>query len=205
MHGGLDRSLDQIDLLQVHNTVSANLLAELFDCMEDLTVRGLVRYWGSTVYEEIDAEQVVESGRFHTVQVPFSLLDQRMRRRLFPACLNRGIGLVFRSVFLKGILSHRHANLPPKLDQLQPQVVRLNDVAQDSGLTLAELAFRFAAFAPCDHITLFGTTSVEETEENLAMLRRGPLGADVLDALAELEFDDELLTPVYSTAGWTMP
>ena len=197
--------LDCILLLQLHSALTTHLVPELFECMEQLTSRGLVRHWGTTVYEEADAEAIVASGKFSTLQVPFNVIDQRMRLRLFPSCLGSGMGLVFRSVFLKGILSHRHTNLPPELAKLQLEVVKMDAVARAAGITLAELAFRFAAFAPFDQVTLFGSTSIEETAENLELVRRGPLGDDVISALAELAIDDELLEPVYTTPGWTIP
>ncbi len=197
--------LEQIVVMQVHNLLAGHLVDELFTCMERLTGRGLVRFWGATVYEEVDAAQIVASGRFNTLQVPFSILDQRMSTAVFPAGMAAGMGLVFRSVFLKGILTHRYADLPEELAPLRARVARLDTVAREAGVSLAELAFRFAAFAPFGQVTLFGSSSAAETTQNLELLRRGPLADDLIAAIAALDFDEELLAPVYSTMGWGRP
>jgi aryl-alcohol dehydrogenase (NADP+) len=198
--------LDCIDLLQFHNAVSAQVTPELFECMDGMTKRGMIRYWGATVYAEADAVKIAEaSDRFRTLQAPYSILDQRLADRMFPLCRDKGMGLVFRSAFLKGILSHRYTSLPPELSGIQGLAKKADAIAQSAGMTLPELALRFAAFSPFEQVTLFGGSSVKETEANLETLRRGPLPDDVFDALTELSAGDDLLDPVYSTLGWELP
>jgi aryl-alcohol dehydrogenase-like predicted oxidoreductase len=67
------------------------------------------------------------------------------------------------------------------------------------GISLPELAFRYVAHSPFGDVTLFGTTSSEELQENLAAFSAGPLPADVIRNIAAIEVADQRLL---SPANW---
>ena len=196
--------LEIIDLLQIHNAEAPLVVPELLETMDDLSSRGLVRYWGATTYGESHSLDILSTpDHFRTLQVAYSLLDQRLEKRVFPRCQELGVGLVIRSAFLKGVLSHRAQDLPPSLSELRQEAMNAGNIARAAGMDLPALALRFAAFCPYAHTTLFGTTSIAETKANLATIDKGPLPPEVVAQLNSLRVDDEqLLGPVYETPGW---
>ena len=206
--GSLRRlGLDSLDLMQIHNAVPDLMNSDLAEVMDRLTERGMVRHWGGTTYGETDALGLLDfPGLLQAIQMTYSVLDRAAEKQFFPRCREQRVGLVLRSVFLKGILSHRVDNLPHELAALEPELRKAEKLARGAGITLAELAFRFAAFCPDAHVTLFGTTSFEETKANVLAFEKGPLPPDLLRALDDLRSsDEELLRPVFTTPGWKLP
>lgn len=198
--------LEALDLLQIHSAEAAYMGPELLEAMDDLSSRGLVRYWGATTYGETNAMDVLAlPGSFYTLQVAYSMLDRQQEKKVFLCCREQGTGLVLRSVFLKGVLSGRALDLPAELSGLRREALKANQIAASAGMDLPELALRFATFCPYAHTTLFGTTSIAETQANLAAVKKGPLPPEVLEQLNNLRVNDEqLLNPVYSTTGWAI-
>jgi aryl-alcohol dehydrogenase-like predicted oxidoreductase len=172
--------------------------------MDNLSSKGIVRHWGATTYWESDAlDTLAIPGRIRTLQVAYSLLDQRLEKRLFPHCKKQKTAVILRSIFLKGALSHRAGNLPPELSDLRQESQKAGRIADAAGIRLPALALRFVAFNPHVQITLFGTTSIAETKANTAAFQEGPLPLDVIEQLNHLRVDDEqMLKPVYLTPGW---
>ncbi|MBN97747.1 MAG: hypothetical protein CME16_00660 [Gemmatimonadetes bacterium] len=196
--------LDALDLLQFHNAEGKFISPDFFETMHNLCRRGMVKYWGATTYGEANGMDILSSGGdFSTLQTTYSLLDRRLEKRLFPACKVRDTALILRSVFLKGILSDQAEALPTELADLQSEARKTAQIAAAAGLTLPKMALRFAAFCPYATVTLFGTTSIGETNANIEALEEGPLPAEVIEQLNELRIDDEqLLAPAYSSPGW---
>ena len=196
--------LDALDLVQFHNAQGDHIGPDFLETMWDLSRRGLVKYWGATTYGEENGIDILSSGgNFRTLQTTYSLLDQRLEKRLFPMCKKRNTALILRSVFLKGILSDQAGALPIELADLKSEAGKAAQIAAAVGLTLPQMALRFAAFCPYATVTLFGTTSISETKANIEALEEGPLPCEVLEQLNKLRIDDEqLLAPVYSSPGW---
>jgi aryl-alcohol dehydrogenase-like predicted oxidoreductase len=56
----------------------------------------------------------------------------------------------------------------------------------DLGMSLPELALRFVISNPAISTTLMGARSVEEVEQNVRSVEKGPLPEDMLDAIAAI-------------------
>jgi aryl-alcohol dehydrogenase-like predicted oxidoreductase len=189
--------LDSLDLLQLHSAEEACVTDGLLALMDDLTRRGWVRYWGVSTYgQAAPLEALGYPGYFRALQVAYSLLDRRLDDRVLPACGRLGVGVIFRSVLLQGVLSDRWRQLPPHLAPLQTAAQAAAALAQQSGMTLAELAVRFALHHPHAHTVLFGSTSPAELAANLKAAAAGPLPADVVTAIQRIVVSDtDLLHP----------
>lgn len=187
--------LEILDLLQIHAGSADSLtIGELFQVMDRLSARGLVRHWGATTYgEEAPLQALEHPQRFRTLQVAYNLLDRRLESRVFPACWEKGVGLVLRSIFLKGALSQRHSALPERLGPLREAARRAGEVAAALGISLSALALRYAAFAPQPHVTLCGTADVGELEADVQAFAAGPLPAAALEQLRAIRVEDETL------------
>ena len=189
--------VDGLDLVQLHSLDARFATPELLDLLAHYCQRGWVRYWGVTTYgEEAPLNALDHPELISALQIPYSALDRQMERKVFPRARAQGTGIVLRSIFLQGVLSHRLDSLPASLASLSPLAAPLLRLARDAGMELAELALRFAAFAPGAHSTIFGTTSVSELEANIRAVEAGPLLPDLVAAVRAIAVaDSTLLNP----------
>ena len=189
--------LDHLVLVQLHSIQGPFVNEALLRALENLHTKGLVSHWGVTTY---GTEAPLEAQRFpeyfRVLQVPYNMLDRDLDKILFPQIQQQSIGLVLRSVFLQGILSERYLGLGPQLASLKEAAQQLADLAKASGITLAQLALRYAAYTPVVHTTLFGTTIRTEVAANCRTVEMGPLTVDIVQAIRAIEVkDSDLLNP----------
>ena len=190
--------VDVLDLVQLHSLDTRFATPELLDLLAQYCRRGWVRYWGVTTYgEEAPLNALEHPELISALQIPYSALDRRMERKVIPRAQAQGTGVVLRSIFLQGVLSHRLDALPASLGwPVSFGRSPAKRLAQDAGMDLAELALRFAAFASGAHSTIFGTTSVSELEANIRAVEAGPLPPDLVAAVRTIEVaDSTLLNP----------
>lgn len=196
---------DYVDVWQVHN-IDAELLArrdvvaEVFDWAKR---SGNVRAVGGSTYGVEMPLAAIESGLFDMLQVTFSVLDQRLADQVFPAAAERHVGILARSILLKGALTARGDFLPGRLAALRERSQAFRDLvaASDLGVSPAQVAIAFGLVHPQIHSVLVGVRSEWELHEALRAVDV-ELPADLLEQLHTLRLDDaNLLNP----ATWGIP
>ncbi len=196
-------ALDQLPLVMLHSQQGPFTHPALFEALEIFCARGWVCQWGVSTYGTVAPLHALEFPTvFAALQVPFNVLDRQCEQLLFPRAAACGTGIVVRSIFLQGILGERFPQLPSALAPLVEAVQALVQLADQAGLSLAELAFRFAAFHPGLQIALFGTTSQTELSANLQYFEAGPLPADLLTRLKEITLSE---TRLLNPSTWPSP
>ncbi len=184
--------LECIDLMQIHSVLPPFVTDELLETMDGISNSGRVRYWGVTTYgEDAPFEALTAGGRFRTAQIAYSALDRTLERRVIPRLHEQGVGLILRSMFLQGALSPVWTKLPEQLHDLRGACSQVEDLAEQTGLSMSELALRYAAFQPRPAVAVFGTLNMDEIDANVARIEAGPLPADVIDALERITVEDE--------------
>ncbi len=112
-----ERSLERlstgtIDLYQLHNPSLEQIRAgAAVGVLEVLKKEGKIRFIGISVHTEAEALAALEDPRVDALQVIYNLLDQRMRKRVFPEALRRGVGILAREPLASGLLSEKY---PPE-------------------------------------------------------------------------------------------
>jgi 1-deoxyxylulose-5-phosphate synthase len=192
---------DHIDLLMIHSA-PIELIAGVEPILETLHAMqraGLVRYVGASVYGEAGST-ALKHGGFDCLQIAYNALDRVSETGLLPAAASKGIGIVVRSVLLKGALTSRHRDLPPSLHVLKQSVQALETLAHAAGMSLPEIAFRYVLGA--DVIALCGTARCEELQAAVEYANRGPLTPDLRNEVAKIE----LAEPKWLNPGnWDLP
>ncbi|HEY5346969.1 MAG TPA: aldo/keto reductase, partial [Rhizomicrobium sp.] len=124
------------------------------------------------------------------MQVPFSLLDQRLLQDGALAALkDLGVEIHARSIFLQGLLFLAPERLPEKLKHAAPMLARLHARLREANATPLAAALSFARAQENLDYALVGVTSLAELEE---ILGAAPVSLDWTD----FALDDELvLTP----------
>lgn len=197
--------IDYVDIWQIHNVDAAlldhrDVVAEVF---ADARRSGKVRAVGGSAYGADLPLAALETDLFDMLQVTYSVLDQRLADRVFPAAAERGVGVVVRSILLKGALTARGDYLPDYLKELRTRSRQFRGLVAETGLNVSpvQVAIAFGLAHPQIHSVLIGVRSEWELREALgAVAVRLP--NDLLEQLYGLRLDDaELLNP----STWGIP
>lgn len=188
---------ETLDLVQIHNAGAADFRdSVLVDALRSAQLRGQVRFLGATVYEPEMALAALECAAIDVIQIPCNVLDRRFLAAAVPAAGAAGIGVIARSILLKGALTPTARHLPPELSALRSAA---GLVAQAAGGTLDDLpgiAIRGCLGVAGLDTLLLGMRSVAELETALAAEAQGPLPASQASALEAIrQTDTAMLDP----------
>ena len=128
--------LHQADKDIIHND-------EIRAIFETLRQRGLIRATGLSTYTVEETKLAIDSKAWNVIQIPFNLMDQR-QAALFPLAVSQGVGLVVRSVLLKGLLSSRGRDLHPALHQVEAHIQKYKALLDSSTQHISTVATKFA-------------------------------------------------------------
>jgi aryl-alcohol dehydrogenase-like predicted oxidoreductase len=190
----------------------AQVKQQVVPAFQALRQAGKTRFLGITAVGDTDAlHQVIDSGAFDSAQVSYNMLNPSAATalppnypaqdydHLFDHTTKAGVGVVGIRVLAAGALSgtaerHPTASSPPapigsahSYDVDLARARRLLPLVSDGfASSLAEAAIRFAITHPAMGTILVGMATVEEFEDSLAAVQKGPLPQAALDRLAGL-------------------
>jgi aryl-alcohol dehydrogenase-like predicted oxidoreductase len=173
---GLSRSLERlqrssIDTLLFHRVtdLDRNDAEELLEAAEELKRVGLTRRLGVSVYESADLDVVLRRGSWDVVQVPLSIVDQRLIKSGHLARLARaGIEVHVRSVFLQGLLLCPPEDLPDFAAPFASALSRLRERSRGLGISPLELCLASVRRLPEVSLCLIGLSGLGDLEQALA-------------------------------------
>jgi L-galactose dehydrogenase/L-glyceraldehyde 3-phosphate reductase len=189
------------------------VLDDVVPAFERLRQAGKIRFLGLTAVGDTEAlHQVIDSGKFDSAQVVYNMLNPSAASGLpanYPAqdygrLLDRskaaGTGVIGIRVLAGGALSgsaerHPIASPPPapigSAMSYEADVARARRleplVAEGFAASLTEAATRFALSQPAIGTILVGIATLEQFEEALKAVEKGPLPAAALDRLSALQ------------------
>ena len=218
---------DWIDLYQIHRPEQDTDIDETLGALSDLVRAGKVRAIGSSTFppsQIVEAQWTAERRgreRFMCEQPPYSMLVRGVENEVLPVCERYGMGVIPWSPLAGGYLSgrYRKGEEPPKSSRAErlPQrfdlsipanrrkfdaAVALGELAEDSGMTLIEMALAFVIRHPAVTSAIIGPRTMEHLESQLPAA-----GAELSDAV--LDRIDEIVPPGTNLnpadAGWSNP
>jgi aryl-alcohol dehydrogenase-like predicted oxidoreductase len=204
---------DWIDLYQVHRPDPETDIEETLGGLTDLVHQGKVRYIGGSTFP---ASAIVEAQwaarrrglqRMVTEQPPYSILVRAIEADVLPTCSRYGMGVMSYSPLTGGWLSgrwrkgtgqqssSRAGRLPERFDLAQPAnqrkldaVEELAQLADETGITLIQLAIAFVLRHPAITAALVGPRTLDQLDGQLAAV-------DVVLDDAVLDRIDEIVAP----------
>jgi aryl-alcohol dehydrogenase-like predicted oxidoreductase len=187
---------DIIDLLYIHNATPELIqCGEIVEIMQRAQQAGYVRFIGATTYGEAAPLAVLKDGHFDCVQVAYNLLDRQFEERVLPLAKENDVGLVIRSVLLKGALTYRYPHLPEELRELRTAVEQVNSLCGDQDSSLPELAYRFVLAQSAVSTALVGTSRVPELQEIVSFAGHRALPQELLKDIREIIVSPDQLNP----------
>jgi aryl-alcohol dehydrogenase-like predicted oxidoreductase len=212
--------LERIALLQIHNSITTeagsqptsitpgHVLAAggVLEELVRLRQKGLVAQLGLTGLGEPAAlRQVIDSGEFGTIQIPFNLLNSSAGQAvpaafsetdhgdLISHCGRRGMGVFAIRVFAGGALigqppsPHTRKTAFFPLDLYQRDLRRAEQLPAmlPEGMSRHETAVRFALSHPAVSSAIVGLATPAEVDDATRFAAAGPLDARLLAALRD--------------------
>lgn len=160
--------------------------------------RGLIRAIGVSVVSVDEAGDAIEDADVQLIQVPASLLDQRLARSgFFESAAARGVEVFVRSIFLQGAAHLAVNRLPPYLGELRPVLAALDRLAFGAGIQRAALFLAWARLRLPSARIIVGCDTASQLQQNLSnwvyASTLAPLVSVAADAVPTLP--DEVLDP----------
>lgn len=136
------------------------------DKIKELQQKGLIKYFGVSIYTSRDFEYAIKNDAIQIIQIPFNIFDQRaLQERWFDIAKENNKLIFIRSVFLQGLLLMD--TLPPYLQKAKEEISKLKLLSEEFGLSKVELALSFAESVGANSIILFGCETLEQAKENI--------------------------------------
>jgi aryl-alcohol dehydrogenase-like predicted oxidoreductase len=158
---------DHVDVFMLHQgdvgILQNNDVAEIF---AELKRSGKTRATGVSTYTPAETEMAITSGNWDVIQLPFNLMDQR-QLSLFSLAAEKGVGIVVRSVLLKGLLSDRGKNLHPALKGVEDHLSNYRQVLSSEWNDLPTAATKFALSFKEVSSVLVGIDRMEYLQKSL--------------------------------------
>ena len=184
---------DYIDLYQIHRYDEHTDLEEILFTLTELVRQGKIRYFGSSMFPPdriVESHWVAETRnllRFRCEQPWYSIFSREIERFVLPICHRYGMGVITWSPLDGGFLSGKYkakqdltpdsrigkfaarfmGGFDPEAELYQRKLAlvgELTQVAQQAGITLAQLAVAFVLEHPYVTSTIIGPRTMEHLE-----------------------------------------
>ena len=193
--------LDHVDIMLIavadqpeyYDAVVEDLIPELHRQKE----LGKIRFIGSSEQTRSDGahtwlQRVLSTDVVDVVMVGHNMINQSARHSIFPTCIADNIGVV--NIFTVRNLFWNPTRLKEVLDDLvQRQLLAPDETGDHPALswlleeadceTLVEAAYRYAAYTEPVSTVMCGTIKIEELEENIPSIEKGPLPTAAIERL----------------------
>ena len=201
IYGSVEESLEKlqfnmIPILQLHQTIDELYKNDDFwRVIHQLKEDKLIDLFGVSVYELPETKFITQNYNdcVDFFQIPYNVFDRRfddIQKELD----ENSIGLVSRSTFLKGVIPCSMDDTPKCLNDIKPFKQKLQDLANECGCSVAELASVFVYYNDYINSTILGVNSPEELESNIKSIDK--FDKNILKNIDfdSLKIDDDYLT-----------
>jgi aryl-alcohol dehydrogenase-like predicted oxidoreductase len=200
---------DHVDVYLVHWPDRTTPFAETMGALDEIVAAGKVRFVGLSNFAPAEIAACNEIRRVDVVQYGWNMFDRRMQTEVLPYCAEHGIGFMAYGSLAFGLLTGtftedhdfgaadwraRQGNMgaikmfralfgPEKFVDNVRAVEELKGIAARRGVSLPQLALRWALEHPAVSTALVGCRTVAEVDDNA-----GAVGWEIgPDDLAEID------------------
>ncbi len=191
INGSLKRlQTDYVDLYQAHRYDYETPLEETMEAFADIVRQGKALYIGVSEWKASEIRAAAELARELKIQLvsnqpQYSMLWRVIEAEVIPACEELGIGQIVWSPIAQGVLTGKYkpSEQPPPgsratdaqgsqfiqrflRDDVLTRVQQLRPLAEDAGLTMAQLAIAWVLQHPNVSAAIIGATRPEQVTEN---------------------------------------
>lgn len=194
---------DYVDVFMLHQAdleiLNNDDVKEIFT---KLKASGKTRVIGASTYTAEETKKAIEKG-WEVIQVPFNLMDQRQGQN-FRHAKENGVGIVIRSVLMKGLLSDKGRGLHPALQDVENHIKKYHGLLTDDITEISTLATKFALSFNEASSVLVGIDRPEYLDKALFAVSGKLLNQIDLSKAKDLAYPDPdfLNLPKWDRMGW---
>lgn len=195
---------DYLDIFMLHQSdveiLENPVIADVFASLKE---SGKVKFTGASTYTHQETHLAISSGNWNIIQLPFSLLDQQ-HAQYFEKAKEKGIGVIVRSVLMRGLLSDRGTNLHPALAKVENHIKTYNTLLDTQFLDLPTLATKFALSFDNISAVLIGIDKESYLEKALATANGEYMQLELFNKAKKMAFPetDFLNLPYWDKMEW---
>ena len=195
---------DYLDVFMIHYADDGILdneeVAEIFNRLKK---RGLVRAIGVSVYRPEETGKAIRNGTWDMIQLPFNLMDQSHGAFLGEAA-EKKIGIVARSVLMRGMLTDRRPQLHAALLNVEQHIDGYRQYLVPETRELPQLATRFVLQQEAIASVLVGIDKAAYLDAALHTLECSGLDKDLMRVLKSRAYPDPgfLNLAEWDKKGW---
>ena len=199
LEGSLKRlGVDAIDYYQLHNPNVENMAAEdSYALLDQARDDGKIKHWGVSVNTVEECDLAVEQNKPATLQMEYNVISQEAAPA-FARAKAANVGVISRVPMKRGFLSgrideafefaegDRRKNIlsPENIQKFQGQLNRVQEVAENLGISPAQAAIRFCVSNENVSCVIPGIRTPEQAAQNAAC--GDPLPAEVVKRMREV-------------------
>ncbi|MEI6207212.1 MAG: aldo/keto reductase [Desulfuromonadales bacterium] len=193
---------DYLDVYQLHDPLIDYLEEhpEVFETLEHLRKEGKIRVAGISLRNPADSLIAVTRLGFKSIQVNFSLVDQRaLELDIFSICHAHGAGIIVRTPLCFGFLTgqygasdlyhdgdHRKRWKPEQISRWAEAYKLFTAELAAEEQTNAQIALRYVLSYDAVSTTIPGMLTDGQVRENAASSQSGPFSAPILKRFSEI-------------------
>lgn len=171
---------DYIDLLQIHWPDSTTAISETMEALEMLIQQGKIRAAGVCNYSVDQLKEASATLTLASNQVSYSMLNRSIEHDLVPYALENQTGIIAYSPMERGLLTgkyltentlkhddHRNGYFSQfDLEKVKNLIATLEPIAQNKGVTIAQLVLRWTTLQPAITVVLAGARNAAQSIAN---------------------------------------
>jgi len=195
---------DYLDLYYLHRPDYLTRIGETLEAMDEVVRAGKVRYAATSNYAAWQLCRILWTCEKRGYQPPmisqpmYNLLARGIEQEYVPFCKEFGVSLVVFNPLAGGMLTAKQPRERPlegtRFDSYQLYLDRywhpacfdavdaLRGVAETAGRTLVDLSLNWLLDHTATDCVILGASKIEQLEESLDALGRGPLAAETVAA-----------------------
>ena len=198
--------LDYVDIFYSHRPDPETPLEETCDALAQAVKSGKALYVGVSNYGPEQTARAYDLLKERGVtllihQPSYSMLNRWVEDGLLDTIEEKGIGAIAYSPLAQGLLTNRYftgipadsraggesiflndGNITP---ELLDKTYKLNEIAQNRGQTLAQMALAWVLKSPAMTSVIIGASKLSQIKENAAFIEKLDFTQDELDAIEE--------------------
>lgn len=192
---------DYIDVYQLHNPPMKLLSKEeTYATLRELKKEGKIRAFGVSVFTPIEGITAINVGQPDCVQITYNIFSCRPEEQLLPRAYETGCAIIAREPLANGFLTGKYdtapkfaagdfrKNWPMEYVQARSDATReLSFLKKNGQQSMAQAALKYPLMAQAVSTVIVGLKDVEMVEENLAASDAGPLSAEEVKQIHDLQ------------------
>lgn len=177
---------DYIDLYQIHWPDATTPIGETMEAVATLLKQGKIRAAGVCNYNTTQIEEALKTVRLVSNQVPYSMIHRNIEKDVLPQAISKGLSIIPYSPLQRGLLtgkikrghkfgagdtreSHRYYK-PENIDRVNAFLQTIKPIADDYGVSLAQLVINWTTRQPAMDCVLVGARDETQVKENIGAL-----------------------------------